>query len=113
MKILTHLNLSQNELQNAVLHKLAVAPENPKVGQIYFNTVDKKAYIYQETGWENLGLSNELLAKLDAIEACKEDLQGGYIGRIVEVAIEIKSRVERILFFAILFTSIFCLTIFV
>lgn len=68
MKILTHLNLSQNELQNAVLHKLAVAPENPKVGQIYFNTVDKKAYIYQETGWENLGLSNELLAKLDAIE---------------------------------------------
>ena len=69
MKILTHLNLSQNELQNAVLHKLAVAPENPKVGQIYFNTEDKKAYIYQETGWENLGLSNELLAKLDAIEA--------------------------------------------
>ena len=68
MKILTHLNLSQNELQNAVLHKLAVAPENPKVGQIYFNTEDKKAYIYQETGWENLGLSNELLAKLDAIE---------------------------------------------
>ena len=68
MKVLTHLNLSQNELQNAVLHKLAVAPENPKIGQIYFNTGDKKAYIYQETGWENLGLSNELLAKLDAIE---------------------------------------------
>jgi hypothetical protein len=69
MKILTHLNLSQNELQNAVLHKLAVAPENPVVGQIYFNTEDKKAYIYQETGWENLGLSNELLAKLNGIEA--------------------------------------------
>lgn len=69
MKILTHLNLSQNELQNAVLHKLAAAPENPVVGQIYFNTEDKKAYIYQETGWENLGLSNELLAKLNGIEA--------------------------------------------
>lgn len=68
MKILTHLNLSQNELQNAVLHKLDQEPANPVVGQIYFNTEDKKAYIYQETGWENLGLSNELLAKLDAIE---------------------------------------------
>lgn len=69
MNILTHLNLSQNELQNAVLHKLTVAPENPVVGQVYFNTEDKQAYIYQETGWENLGLSNELLAKLNGIEA--------------------------------------------
>ena len=69
MQILTNLNLSQNELQGVVLHKLAVAPENPVVGQVYFNTTDKQAYIYQETGWENLGLSNELLAKLNAIEA--------------------------------------------
>ncbi len=69
MKILTHLNLSQNELQNAVLHKLATAPANPVVGQIYFNTTDKKAYIYQETGWENLGLSETLIQKLEGIEA--------------------------------------------
>ena len=69
MKILTNLNLSQNELQEAVLHKLSVAPANPVVGQIYFNTTDKQAYIYQETGWENLGLSNVLLEKLNNIEA--------------------------------------------
>lgn len=68
MRILTHLNLSQNELQNAVLHKLSQAPANPVVGQIYFNTTDKQAYIYQETGWENLGLSNSLLEKLTNIE---------------------------------------------
>ena len=68
MRILTHLNLSQNELQNAVLHKLGQAPANPVVGQIYFNTTDKQAYIYQETGWENLGLSNSLLEKLTNIE---------------------------------------------
>ena len=68
MKILTHLNLSQNELQNAVLHKLATAPATPVVGQIYYNTVEKKAYIYHETGWENLGLSEALIAKLESVE---------------------------------------------
>lgn len=69
MKILTHLNLSQNELQNAVLHKLATAPATPVVGQIYYNTAEKKAYIYHETGWENLGLSEALIAKLESVEA--------------------------------------------
>ena len=70
MKILTHLNLSQNELQNAVLQKLATAPENAVVGQIYFNTTDAQAYIFKENNsWENLGLSADLLAKLNAIEA--------------------------------------------
>ena len=69
MKILTHLNLSQNELQNAALHKLATAPVNPVIGQVYYNTADKKAYIYHETGWENLGLSDALIAKLEGIEA--------------------------------------------
>ena len=68
MKILTHLDLSQNELQNAVLHKLDAAPAGAIVGQIYFDTVKKQAYIYQENGWENLGLSNELLDKLNNIE---------------------------------------------
>ena len=68
MKILTNLNLSQNELQEAVLHQLATAPENAVVGQIYFNTTDKKAYIYKETGWEVLGVSEELLTKIDGME---------------------------------------------
>ena len=41
MTILTNLNLSQNELQNAVLHRLAAAPENPVLGQIYFDTTNQ------------------------------------------------------------------------
>lgn len=68
MKVLSNLNLLQNEIQNVVLHKSTSAPENPVVGQIYFNTTEKQAYIYQETGWENLGLSNVLLEKLESIE---------------------------------------------
>lgn len=68
MQILTNLNLQQNELQNAVIHKLATAPEGAVVGQIYFNTTDAKAYIYKETGWEVIGLPEELLEKLNNIE---------------------------------------------
>ena len=79
MKILTHLNLSQNELQNAVLHKLSTAPENAVLGQVYFDTTKKQAYIYQEEGWENLGLSNELLEKLEGIETGADKVLYGEI----------------------------------
>ena len=51
MKILTDLNLSQNELQNSVIQNLTSAPLNPVAGQEYFNTTDKKKYIYDGTQW--------------------------------------------------------------
>lgn len=50
-KVLTDLNLNQNELQNAVIQNLASAPLNPVAGQEYFNTTDKKKYIYDGTQW--------------------------------------------------------------
>ena len=37
MKILTNLDLSQNEIQNAIMQPLAAPPANPKLGQIYFS----------------------------------------------------------------------------
>ena len=42
-KVLTNLDLSKNELQNAVVQPLAVAPSNPALGQIYTNSADKEA----------------------------------------------------------------------
>ena len=90
MKILTHLNLSQNELQNAALHKLATAPANPVIGQVYYNTADKKAYIYHETGWENLGLSDALIAKLEGIEAGADKV---LYGTLPEASIENNGKV--------------------
>lgn len=50
-KFLTDIDLSQNELQNAVVQNLASAPANPKAGQEYFNTTDNKKYIYNGSSW--------------------------------------------------------------
>lgn len=55
MKILTNLDLSRNELQNAVLQPLASAPANPRMGQIYFNSTDKAIYSYTGEAWQIAG----------------------------------------------------------
>ena len=46
-----HINLQQNELQNAVIQNLSTAPSNPKVGQHYFNTTDNTEYVWNGTAW--------------------------------------------------------------
>lgn len=51
MNVLTNLNLNKNELQNAVLQPLSAAPSNPRLGQIYFNSNDKKIYSYDGSDW--------------------------------------------------------------
>lgn len=50
-KVLTDLNLNQNELQNVVVQNLATAPLNPKAGQQYFNTATKKLMVFNGTAW--------------------------------------------------------------
>ena len=49
----SHLNLSGNEIQNAVVQNLSGAPSNPKAGQFYFNTTDHILYVYDGTQWVN------------------------------------------------------------
>lgn len=51
MNFLTNLDLSQNQLLNAVLQPLAVSPANAKIGQIYYNTTDKAIYVFTGSGW--------------------------------------------------------------
>lgn len=46
------LDLQKNELQNAILHKLASAPSSPEAGQFYYNTTDNKLYIYNGASFE-------------------------------------------------------------
>ena len=49
--ILVDINLNKNELQNAVIQNLAVAPSNPIAGQVYYNTADKMLYTFDGTNW--------------------------------------------------------------
>lgn len=56
MNFLTNLNLNRNEIQNAVIQPLAVAPSNPKEGQIYYNNSDKFIYRYNGTAWGPIGV---------------------------------------------------------
>lgn len=56
MNYLVNLNLMKNELQNAVIQPLAVAPSNPKEGQIYYNSADKYIYRFDGTNWAPIGV---------------------------------------------------------
>lgn len=53
MKHLSNLDLTGNELQNAVIQPLGTPPSGPKEGQIYFDSTagDKKIYFYNGTQW--------------------------------------------------------------
>lgn len=56
MIYLTNIDLNRNELQNAVIQPLAAAPSNPRLGQIYTNSADKKIMYYDGTAWKNIGV---------------------------------------------------------
>lgn len=51
MKILNNLDLTGNQLLNAVLQPLTQAPLDPQAGQVYYNLTDKRAYIYTSAVW--------------------------------------------------------------
>jgi hypothetical protein len=53
MNFLNHINLNQNELQNAVIQPLGTPPSNPKEGQIFFdsNAGTKLLFFYNGTQW--------------------------------------------------------------
>jgi phosphoglycerate dehydrogenase-like enzyme len=63
MKFLSNINLSKNQLQNAVIQPLANDPLEPVVGQIYFDSTTAVLKIYRKIGddaafWGTVGVTN-------------------------------------------------------
>lgn len=59
-KVLTDLNLNQNELQNATIQNLASAPSSPVAGQVYYNTATNKYMGYNGSAWVDLSNQGEV-----------------------------------------------------
>lgn len=55
MIYLVNLNLSGNELQNAVIQPVGVLPGSAKEGQIVYNSSEKNLYIYNGSAWKVVG----------------------------------------------------------
>lgn len=51
MNFLTNLDMNQNQIMNVVLQKLAIAPSSHTSGQMYFNTVEERAFIHNGREW--------------------------------------------------------------
>lgn len=57
MIYLSNINLSKNQLQNAVIHPLGIAPASPVEGQLYYNSSAgvKMLYVYNGSAWVPVG----------------------------------------------------------
>ena len=55
IKYLNNVDLTKNELQNAVIQVLATAPSGPVEGQVYYDSTDDVIKFYDGTSWVSAG----------------------------------------------------------
>lgn len=80
-RFLVDLDLSKNQLLNAVLQNLATPPSSPSEGQMYYDTADDTAYIWDGTQWLDL-------AKLQNASEVPFTPTGNTLSTDVQAAIE-------------------------
>jgi len=54
IEYLVHIDLTGNELQNAVIQNLSTAPSTPSAGQIYYDIEDANIYMWDGSAWIDL-----------------------------------------------------------
>ena len=60
MKFLNNIDLVQNALEFAALHPISANPAAPVQGQVYFNTTDKRLYVWNDTTWIDLSSEGDI-----------------------------------------------------
>lgn len=69
MKFLTNQDLSNNQLMNAAIHNLAIPPQNPVEGQVYFNTTSKRLFTYNGSVWVGADAGDATLTGSEIVTA--------------------------------------------
>jgi hypothetical protein len=78
-QFLTGLNLNKNELLNAKIQNLSVAPSSPTAGQIYFDTDTNQLTLWDGTAWVSLAaggnVGDAIQSAIDALDT--DDIEEG------------------------------------
>jgi len=78
---LTSINMNQNQLLNPQLQNLATAPSSPVVGQVYYNTVNNAAWVWNGTTWQPTDASLSTIIPVSAIPAFASTVLGYHLNQ--------------------------------